>query len=337
MEALPPPGSLHPVTGFAELAERLGATGPAAVPAVPAGGEPDEVAGWWAGLSLAAQLAAVRGCPELVGGLDGVPAWARDRANRELLRRAGAAGAAARAVAAALTAEEDGGTPVQLLELDLATGRAAVVLGDLDTATDVGVLVPGMGTTITGDLGAVVGEAARVRAVATAVAPAAAVATVAWLGYRAPGNLLEADSIADARSGGAQLDRTLAGVAATRDAAGRPRPRTTVLAHSYGTLVAREAAGRPGRLAADAVVLLGSPGMGHGGAAGLEAPEVYAAGSLGDPVSHLGRYGAEPTAPSFGATRLPTDTWQPHSSYYDPDRPTLAALGRVVAGTQPHR
>jgi len=110
-----------------------------------------------------------------------------------------------------------------------------------------------------------------------------------------------------------------------------------VVAHSYGTLVAREAARRPGRLAADAVALLGSPGMGVRGAGALEAPEVYAAGSLGDPVSYLGRYGVEPTMPGYGATRLPTDTWETHSSYYDPRHPTVAALGRVVAGTPPHR
>jgi Alpha/beta hydrolase len=339
---LPPAGSLHPVTGFDDLAGRLGLAGGVPAPVVPVGDEPAEVARWWSGSSLAAQLAAVDGSPELVGGLDGVPAWARDRANRELLRRALAAGPGpggddARAVAAALGTAQQQGRPVQLLEFDPRTGRAAVAVGDLDTATDVGILVPGMATTVPGDLADVVDKASRVRDAALAAAPAAAVATVAWLGYRSPQSLPEADNTVDARRGGALLDRTLTGLAATRDAAGRPRARTTVVAHSYGTLVAREAARRPGPLAADAVVLLGSPGMGVRGAAGLEAPEVYAAGSLGDPVSWLGRYGVEPTLPWYGATVLPTDPGETHGSYYDPRHPTLAALGRVVAGREPHR
>jgi hypothetical protein len=340
--ALPPTSSLHPVDGLDDLAARLGATAVVVVPGVPSTGEPDEVGAWWAGLSLAAQLAAVRGCPQLVGNLDGVPAWARDRANRELLRRAltapeGPGSAAARTVSGALTAEEQRGSPVQLLEFDGATGRTAVALGDLDAASEVGVLVPGMGTTVTGGLGPLLADARGVRDAALAATPTAAVATVAWLGYRSPRSVAEADTRLPARRGGALLERALAGLSASRGAAGLAPARTTVLAHSYGTVVVGEAARRPGRLAADAVVLLGSPGTGVRGAAALEAPEVYAAGSLGDPVSYLGRFGVEPTAPPYGATRLPTDTWETHGSYYDPRHPTLAALGRVVAGTQPHR
>jgi hypothetical protein len=339
---LPATTALHPVDGLGDLAARLGVTAEVAVPPVPSVAEPDDVGAWWAGLALPAQLAAVRGCPQLIGNLDGVPAWARDRANRELLRRAlaapeGPGSAAARTVSGALAAEEQHGGPVQLLEFDGVTGRAAVAVGDLDAATDVGVLVPGVGTTVTDGLGPLLADARGVRDAALAATPAAAVATIAWLGYRPPRSLAEADTRLPARRGGALLDRTLTGLSASRAAAGLPRARTTVLAHSYGTVVAGEAARLPGRLAADAVVLMGSPGMGWRGAAALEAPEVYAAGSLGDPVSYLGRFGVEPTVPGYGATRLPTDTWETHGSYYDPRHPTLAALGRVVAGTQPHR
>jgi hypothetical protein len=107
-----------------------------------------------------------------------------------------------------------------------------------------------------------------------------------------------------------------------------------VLAHSYGTVVLDEAADVAGRLAADAVVLLGSPGMERTGAAGLEAPEVYDAAALGDPVSWLGWFGSDTWAGPFGSTSLPTTWSMGHSEYYDAEHPTLAAMGEVVAGTR---
>jgi alpha-beta hydrolase superfamily lysophospholipase len=136
----------------------------------------------------------------------------------------------------------------------------------------------------------------------------------------------------DARVGGRLLDDALDGLAASRAAGRQSRPRTTVLAHSYGTVVVDEAADRPGRLAADAVVLLGSPGMGSGGAASLEASEVYDAGGWADPVPALGWFGQEPWEPGFGAVPLPTDAGEVHTAYYDPAHPTLTALGQVVTG-----
>jgi hypothetical protein len=105
-----------------------------------------------------------------------------------------------------------------------------------------------------------------------------------------------------------------------------------VLAHSYGTVVVDEAADRPGRLATDAVALLGSPGMERTGAAGLEAPEVYAANAWADPVAGLQWFGEGTWQPDYGARPLATDHSEHHGDYYDPAHPTLAALGRVVAG-----
>jgi hypothetical protein len=107
-----------------------------------------------------------------------------------------------------------------------------------------------------------------------------------------------------------------------------------VLAHSYGTVVADEAAEQPGLLDADAVVLLGSPGIDDPHASGLEAAEVYDASSPSDPVSYLGRFGGSTWERSFGSTGLPTDWHTLHDEYYDPHHPTLAAMGEVVAGTR---
>jgi alpha/beta hydrolase family protein len=192
--------------------------------------------------------------------------------------------------------------------------------------------VPGIFTTAPDDLGALVGDAADVGDAAR-TAGATSVATVAWLGYRTPQNLYRAAGRGDARSGGRALSGALAGLAAARAAQGAPDARTTLLAHSYGTVVADEAAHRPGRLAADAVVLLGSPGMERDGAAGLEAPEVYDAAGWADPVAALRWFGEGPWEPGYGATPLPTDRDTGHSDYYDPGHSTLAALGAVVAGT----
>jgi hypothetical protein len=69
-----------------------------------------------------------------------------------------------------------------------------------------------------------------------------------------------------------------------------------------------------------------------GDAADLEVPDVFDAAAMGDPISWLGWFGAETWASRYGATELPTDPWMHHSDYYSAARPTLAAIGEVVAG-----
>ncbi|MFP5371640.1 MAG: alpha/beta hydrolase, partial [Actinomycetes bacterium] len=124
------------------------------------------------------------------------------------------------------------------------------------------------------------------------------------------------------------------GTAAARAAAGLPQPRTSILAHSYGTVVVDEAADVPGPLAADSVVLLGSPGMEPSGAHALEAPEVYDAWSANDPVSYGGWHGSAPSLGWYGSTGLPDSHRMTHSDYYDPDFPTVNAIGAVVVGAR---
>jgi Alpha/beta hydrolase len=325
-----------PPPAVPDLLARLG---PLHVPAVPAGLPPPDVAAWWAGLSAAEQDALVQQSPDAVGSLDGVPAWARDRANRLLLDGLledavpDDVARAAHHLDARIRAEEAAGRTVQLHLLDLAGDRVVLSLGDLDTADTVALLVPGVLTTPDDDLGALVADARAVAAASEAATAASTVAAVVWLGYRTPQNLWTMARRTTAVEGGRALDAALDGLAASRAAAGSATARTTVLAHSYGTVVVDEAADQPGPLAADAVVLLGSPGM-EDDAASLEAPEVYDAGSVGDPVSWSGLFGMPPSAPAFGSTGLPTDLWAGHSEYYDTDQPTLAAIGEVVAGVR---
>ena len=313
---------------FADLARRVL---PVAVPA-PSSDDSRAVAVWWAGMPVLAQAAFLRQRPSVAGALDGLPAAARDSANRLLLARALSRprpSPTARAVGAELAAREAAGETVQLHLFDEAGERVALGLGDVDTADAVTVLVPGIATTPDDDLDAVTADAARAVA-AVSAAGAGAVAGVAWLGYRPPrvvGILLRRR----AAQAGPVLDDALDGMAAAR-AAGRERDaRVTVVAHSYGTVVLDEAADAPGRLAADAVVLLGSPGT-EEFAPSFEGAEVYDAASLHDPISWSGWFGPSPWAPLYGAEELPVAFGTGHSGYLDPG-PTLTAIGGVVAGT----
>jgi hypothetical protein len=329
------PGAAPP--GVADLLARIG---PLQVPTVPAGASPRDVAAWWAGLSAAEHAALVAAAPAVVGRLDGVPAWARDEANRLLLHQAledpslpDDAAQAARLLDAQIRSEEAAGRTVQLHLLDLPSDRVVLALGDLDTADVVALLVPGILTTPDDDLGALVGDAEAVAAASAAAAPSASVATVVWLGYRTPQTVAEMTGRTRSVEGGRALAAALDGLSAARAAAGSPPARTTVLAHSYGTVVVDEAADLPGRLQTGTVVLLGSPGMAED-AASLEAPEVYDAGSATDLIAWSGWFGMPAQAPAYGSTGLPTDPWAGHSGYYEADGPTLPALGEVVAGVR---
>ena len=326
------------------------------VPLMPTGEVAEDTAAWWSVLSTAQQLAAIARDPAAVGALPGVPAWARDRANRLVLARTMAGGNEAHrdtatAVAQEVSDRETAGEQVQLLELDVEEGLVALGLGDLDTADSIGLLVPGVGNDVASDLDGVADDATVVAAAAQTAAPGLAVATVAWLSYRTPPGLRKAGnpSARHARAGGQALDATLDGLAAARRATGAPPAHTLVSGHSYGTLVVEAAAAVEGPLPAQVVALLGSPGM-QGVAADLEVPEVYQATGGDDWIRHV-PVGADvlegltdtgftrgyplfenPTgSPDYGATALPVDESMGHSDYYEPDHPTVAALGRLLA------
>jgi hypothetical protein len=329
-----------PAMTFWDLTAAVDLGGPVPPPPVPPGRRPEDVATWWAGLSASLQLSALRSAPATVGALDGVPAWARDRANRLVLARvlrdpatSPDTAAVARVVDRRIATEEAGGRPVQLQLLDLKGDRVVLALGDLDTADAVALLVPGIRNSPGDDLGRLTRDAAHVGEAARAASPGLAVATAVWLGYRTPSAPAEIATRFAAAAGGAALSASLAGLAASRAAGGDPQPRTTVVAHSYGTVVVDEAADVPGRLPADALVLLGSPGM-EDDARSLEAPEVYDAAAQGDLIAKSGWFGRSTGEEEYGSTALPDEPSMGHSDYYDRDRPTLAAIGEVVAGVR---
>jgi len=382
-----------------------GVTGvPAAVPQPPPGDAP-AVARWWDGLSISQQHAIIDFNPSAIGNLDGVPAWARDRANRELLAAdlehlsaSESAGTLTDAQAAVLAnaraaqaAVVDGGefvdlrtgtsVAVQLYVYEPAAfggdGRVAVALGDLDSAVHIGVAVPGMGTeasTIATTVPEVVFTAARTHTADT-------VAVMTWHGYDAPsivvvdgsdddpvddvgdwvdegGDLVHVVTMGHATSGASVLARDVCGLRAMRDDV-----HVTVIGNSYGATTVAVAADEFD-LAADDVVLTGSPGAGRANDAGdltTGRSNTWVGSASDDPVSYLGRTGGaephdvvdvasgsviglgnDPTEDDFSAQRFQAEwsgrdddfPWplDGHGHYFDPCGEAPMNIGAIVAG-----
>ncbi|MGA5301312.1 alpha/beta hydrolase [Nucisporomicrobium flavum] len=330
--------------------------------ACPPGGDPPactagpaEVARWWAALSPAQQEWMCAARPGWVGSLDGVPAAARDRANRLVIDGLPLEGALPGRLA-------DGDGPrAYLLEVDPAgDGRAVVALGDPDRATGIVTQVPGM----TADLASYGGELARAERIAVRaaeLAPERSTSAIMWLGYDAPDFLGEAAGRSSANSGAPALRRFQAGLRASHE--GTPA-RQTVVGHSYGSLVVGTAAAEPG-FDADSLVFVGSPGVGVDSAKDLHAPpgEVWASTSRSDVIQYaavsprsvvedlvasqarpagallaFGRpendlyFGTNPADPSFGARRFVSSPGGGHLGYWDEGGPALDALAGIALG-----
>lgn len=272
------------------------------------------VATWWAGIDDRERHALVTDAPSVVGNLDGVPYPVRDRANRAVL----AAGLVDHAASAARTAMlgqvrdslvHAAGAPARyLVTLDTrGSGRAAIAIGDLDTAADVTVVVPGMFFTVTGQMTDFTNTANDLYTEQATLAGVAApgsgngVAVVAWMGYRTPdlSNILSLDL---AKTGAQRLERAVDGLRTVRDG---DQPRLNVVAHSYGSTMALMALSS-GRMRADTLTVLGSPGsdvqtakqlaVGHG--------QVFVGDAHSDPIAGSGYFGTDPGSATFGSTVL---------------------------------
>lgn len=255
----------------------------------------------------------------LVGAADaltaaGEPAAPRVRGLGLALGQQATAGAALDAWAAAVGAHFDAADPA-----GAPRSSDALVYGDLAHARHVAVLVPGMGAapplagSDTAERARHLFDAARAIDDSTAV--------VAWLGYEPPGL---AGALLDdaAEPGGEALAAYVAGLDPSAD--------VTVVAHSYGTLVAA-AALRDG-MRVDDVVLVGSPGIGADRAAALprNGARIYAERAPFDGVALSEAYGRDPADPRFGAVRLATGGAVGHRAYFDPGTVALANIAAVV-------
>lgn len=355
----------------------------------PAGATPEEVDEWWDSLTREQQLAIIAASPGSIGNLDGIPAGARAAANNValdrdladwgLLERAGLLTDEerqwldnARAADEALQTIEGRVDPItgEPIETQLylydptafdGDGAVAISAGNLDTADNVAVLVPGFGT----DAGSAPYQADRAATVYEAsryLDGSQTNATMLWIGYDAPDNLpWEGDgwdgagvvTEGAAEAGGERLADTIDGLRAGRD--GEPAHLTTV-GHSYGSTTTGHGAHDHG-LATDDIVLVGSPGAGgetdHASDTGLDPDHVWAGANSRDPITYLGNHGAfhgevlggaglgdDPAEDDFGGNRFQAESTtrgdlpglDQHSLYFDHDTESLYNIGQIING-----
>ncbi|MEU0644805.1 alpha/beta hydrolase [Streptomyces umbrinus] len=262
---------------------------------------PSEVAVFFADLTDTRQQRLVEDHPTVVGNLDGAPVSLRYEANAP--------------------------AGDQVLAYDPRDrGLIAQVVGDLEHATHVSVLVPGSDIDIS-TFDRTVRWAADLQEEAgddTAV--------IAWAGYTTPSGIgpdLATGRLAE--TGAERLTRFTDGL----DAAGLPDP--SLFCHSYGSVVCGLAA--PDTDASD-IVVMGSPGMRADDvtALGTDA-HVWAAMSPDDWIDRVPNvevlglgHGADPTSPGFGATVLPADDVRAHDEYFTPGTSTLTAFAAIAGG-----
>ncbi|NUU06287.1 alpha/beta hydrolase [Leifsonia sp. C5G2] len=286
-----------------------------------ANANPEETAREWPRLPKGDRAQLERLLPGFVGNFDGVPYATRDRANKRLLQQRLSSAqatvvsrpsdtgnvlalAAYKAIRAAVTVKS---RPARHL-VEFVPGvrpTASIAIGNLDTASMITWLIPGMGTYTT-DMQLWSLAAQNVWASQRDAGAPADHAVIAWMGYVVPPVGIDAALGEYAATGAPLLTEAIRGVRAVR--AGR-LPVLNVVAHSYGTTMAADAlADSP--LGIGTVVLLGSAGIEEAirDAGALHADAVYAGEATADEEAALGRFSrVDPRNPSFGARVLAVD------------------------------
>ncbi|AWB91814.1 alpha/beta hydrolase [Aeromicrobium chenweiae] len=354
-------------------------------------GDPKAINAWWMALTPAEREALKIDSPDLVGNTDGIPVGDRDEANRASMTR-DLDRLQALAKERELTPEEQqmlknaqgardaldkGDTitdPSTGLPVDSnlmlyqpnaihGDGAAAVAYGAPETADNTSVIVPGIMNT-GASLGSNGESALDVLTQAYKTAPGDSHATIAWIGYDSPDfdmdQLKDPVNAADmanvsnerfAEEGGKRLSDFVDGLRASDTGSDS---HLTVIGHSYGSTTAAHAA--HDGLAADDLVLLGSPGA--GGDAhdvsdlNMGDGHVYVGSRDNDPVTWLGGegrlgLGEDPSQASFGATRIDVgdgDTFhvedfgqglKNHTTYFEPGSESLKDVVDVTVGHDP--
>ena len=287
---------------------------------------------WWTALPAESKAAVMGGAPELVGNLDGIPFRIRDSANRDLLARSmrklrssptlmGAAKSSTlsdrrkleslRKVLEALGGP-DAAPYRSLITLDTSKNiRAAIAVGNLDSADFVTFIVPGMFfsvdlriidlTDIAVNLHDLQARYLTIFGASSHVRDVKAAATIAWIGYDTP-HLLNVGGLELAFQGAANLERSLSGVRAAR--ANNP-PFVTIIGHSYGGTAALVAL-QNGRASVNALALVGSPGSSAQSVSQLAVDNrnVFVGKAAMDPIVNSAFYGSDPGSSEYGAQRM---------------------------------
>lgn len=161
--------------------------------------------------------------------------------------------------------------------------EAAIAIGNPDTASQVGITVPGYTTTVRQSVGGMTREAARLRDEAGKIGGLAdkEVSTIAYIGYQAPQDVFSGDySVATpgrAFEGGRELASFTEGISAAND---NEKLELTVFGHSYGSTTASagiQYLAEDGHTPVDNFVVYGSPGMSEVNPAPLDTSEAVVA------------------------------------------------------------
>jgi hypothetical protein len=364
----------------------LTAMAPPASP--PRNGSPAGNATWWRSLSPTQQQQLVTEHPDWIGNRDGVSFTARDQANRALLtvdrgrlvaeRQRLEADLADSWFGGAFTNDDAALDQVrdklasldaieqtlarpgerQLLLLDLGPERAeaAIARGNVETAENVAVLVPGLAANVTESMRGhdvqmdQLQHRAEMESKRVNPTQKPATATVTWIGYQAPQlgwDLLSPESTVAsdtlARRGAVQLTPFLQGIGAARD----HDAHLTVLGYSYGSTTAGLALQQ--NTGVDDAVFFGSPGLGTNHVEDLKLADghAYCIEARWDGVGDLGAFGMDPShmdgvghASARESTVVDAVTGETrhfsevmgHLSYLDDDSTSQYNMSVVVAG-----
>ncbi|MCX5215560.1 alpha/beta hydrolase [Kitasatospora sp. NBC_00240] len=338
---------------------------------------------WWSGHSDDGHRRFLQFDPALVGRLDGLPSRVRDSANRRMLNdlqkslRDRQSTVAARlersqdpvgravygrklaqvgrelAILARLSDQlrADGERAHRYL-LGFGTegsGHVIVAVGDPDTAQNVVVYVPGTGTNLP-LIGVDIDRAIALHSEVMNRYPGSSVASIMWMGYKAPQSLVQAAFPGLAVDGALKLNDFLRGLKESHQ--GEVSRNMTLLGHSYGSLVAGKALAADQLTPVDNVIFVGSPGVGvdHARDLHLEPSRVWAGKSPNDLIKvatipnprdpssgSLKSFGIDPVSRKFGGNRFDvartkTGPWDAHRLYWDEGSISLQAMADIVTG-----
>jgi len=363
----------------------------------PADASPQENASWWNSLSEEDKQWMIREHPDRIGNLEGIDYTSRNQANRIMLprlqkqakeeldafvakvgphmngqefeefARLSARVKALDQIEETLMQEVDG-VPRYLMQLDPSGPNilAAVSQNNPDDSQHIGVIVPGMTTSVAGngEGGSILdydGHATVMRESAEKAAkPGEKVAMVSFFGYDAPPGVIHASNTDMAQTGARKLSSFLTGIDAAREH-GAGDAHVTVAAHSYGSTTAGIAATLVGDGVIDDLVQFGSPGSGVQDVGEFHVPEghtyVSAAPRVNDMVQGVGpdsSFGKNPDkmdgykhlSGDVGGIKLTRgpgkilpapvpDPFGSHSDYFTKDTQANRDIGSVIGGNPP--
>ncbi|MGV4923680.1 alpha/beta hydrolase family protein [Streptomyces sp. BHT-5-2] len=259
------------------------------------------------------------------------------------------------------TSEAGGRPPAYLLGFDNNNlGHAIISIGNPDTADNVVTFVPGTGAKLS-SVEDNLSRAEALQAEAESIDSSHKTASILWQGYDAPqdivGDAMDPKFADRARE---PLSNFLTGIETAHDG----KVNSTVLGHSYGTLVAGETMRDHPALPVDRAILVGSPGVGVDHAKDLNIPpeRVWAATAKNDLINlappqegelsilnpmaykrffddHSILYGCDPTTDDFGGKTFKvadgkapgSDGPMPaHSQYWEGE--SLTHMANIVTG-----